>query len=169
MGIYDELSDVTYAILKGINDSPRVNEYLRLVGYDGKDALTGSPTLPNFNELMWERQFPFIKPLDPTTDQGTYVMVYFENGGFSGANNVYQHDTPFVLEFFSHEDVWGLNGAKTRPYELLGVLYEAMSNVRLPQAIRGKLVVGAPKLRVIHNGKYAGYRFELKLTGTTGC
>lgn len=169
MGIYDQLSEITYAILKGINDSDRVDEYLRLVGYDDKDALTTTEPYPTFNELMLTRQFPFIKPLDPVTEQGTYVSVYYNGGSFGGADNIYQHDVPFRLDFLCHKDTWGLDEARTRPYDLLGVIYEAVSNIKLEQAIRGKLVVSAPSLLITHNGQYAGYRFELKLTGNTGC
>ena len=169
MAMYDELSDIAKQIFKGIKDSNRADEYIRLVSYDDKDALTTNETLPSFNDLMWDRNFPFIKPLDPEKEKGTYVMVYYKDGGFAGANNVYQHDGNFCLDFLCHKDTWALNDFIVRPYSLLGVIYESVSKIKLEHSIRGKFVISAPKLITSHNGTYAGYSIVFNYTDGTGC
>lgn len=165
MGIYNDLSDIVMEILSALKNQDRLDEFLRLVGYDGNDALSTSETIPSFNSLIWNRLFPFIKPLNPEKDKGTYVSVYLKDPAFAGANNVYQHDIPFKLEFLCNKDLWALKDKKIRPYELLGVIYDALNSAEIEKSIRGKLVVNPPKLLVAHGGEYAGYSFEMKLTG----
>ena len=161
MSVYSNIEVVIKEVFTALSDN---DIFLRLVGNDGADALDVSSTKP-FNELINDRLWLTPKKLNPAENQGTYVMIYLNNGSRAGQSNVYHNDLTFTVDFFCHEDVWMLDDWKIRPYRLMDVLKEELEKMETTEAMRGRLNVFEPRLK--KDFFYMGYSINFEITGAT--
>ena len=172
MAVYGDLADIVTSIFKKLGES---TDFLRLVSNDEPDALDVAPKntlseLMNSSDINPARLVPLPFTSEPTQDKGTYMHIYYVNGSFAGANNVYQHDIVFNVVLYSHVESWQLTPSGTknriRPYELLDIIESTISSMDVPQAIRGKFVVTPPRYVGLRN-EFCGYDFSIKITGSS--
>jgi hypothetical protein len=164
--IYDDLEIIIQKVFKSLSNSEKI---VRLLAIDSSDALTKTLTT-TFNDLQFKRWFPLPKNINPATEAGTYLMVYYTYGNMAGSNNVYQHDANFELFFACHESVWAMDKSgdsyRIRPYQMMSECRKVLEEIELEEAFRGKLLVYPPTM-VTPTDSFLGYKIAFKITGNS--
>jgi hypothetical protein len=161
MSVYANIELMIKEIFEALSNN---ETFLRLVSNDGQNGLN-IPSTKTFNELINDRLWLTPKKLNPAQDQGTYVMVYFDVANRAGANNTFENDLTFTIDFLSHEDTWMMNDWKIRPYQLIDVVKNVLENHETNYADRGRLDVGEPRRKMDYF--YLGYTIPFTITGAT--
>jgi len=135
---------------------------------DGADGLD-IPATKTFNELLKDnegrRLFLTPKTLDPSKQQGSYVMIYFDSAKRTRPDDAYFNDVKFRLDFLCHKDIWEMDNWKIRPYRLMDVVKSELEGIQTTKAVKGEFNVYEPRL--VKDFHYMGYTLTFEITGAT--
>ena len=122
----------------------------------------------NFKGISLLNTRIFDKPMtpDPTTDTGSFIVVYFGNAGLVGKNNPNQYDMGVYVAVVTHESSWDLGRGRKRPYRLLEEVDKVIKSKETP-SIRGSWQITYPAKYTPVNDSFSAYVTKWTVTNSS--